>query len=553
VSEPAATGCGAPAANGASAPWWRDAVIYEVYIRSFADGDGDGVGDIAGIRARLPYLAGLGVHGIWITPWYRSPMADGGYDVADYREIDPLFGTVEEARALIAEAHALGLRVIVDIVPNHTSSAHPWFRAALEAPRGSHERARYHFRDGRGPGGGLPPNNWVSAFGGPAWSPAPADGVLPRQWYLHLFDLAQPDLNWELPEVRAEFESILHFWLGTGVDGFRIDVAHLLTKDPALPDLPTDGRTPAAGHPYEDREAVHEVFRSWRRIMDACRPDGVMCGEIALPPDRTARYVRGDELHTAFNLHFARRLWDAEAFRADIDATLSSHASVGAPPTWVLGNHDSPRPAFRFGRTAGAGPVDAWTRAAEADQERGLVRARAAALLALALPGTVYVYQGEELGLPEVLDLPAESRRDPTFFRTAGAEPGRDGARVPIPWSGEAPPFGFSPRPGQPWLSQPPSWASWTVEAEDRDAGSMLALYRRSIALRRADQGFASDAFCWVEAPPGVLLFERGAGFRCAVNMSDVAVALPAGRLTLLATHARADGVLPPDGAEWFR
>jgi alpha-glucosidase len=537
-----------------SAPleWWRRAVIYEVYIRSFADGNGDGIGDIAGIRSRLPYLASLGVDGFWITPWNRSPMADAGYDVSDYRDIDPLFGTLDEARRLIREAHALGLRVIVDIVPNHTSSAHPWFEAALAAGRDGPARARFLFRDGRGLEGTEPPNNWVSAFGGPAWTPAPDDGQLPRQWYLHIFDAAQPDLNWENLDVRAEFESILRFWLETGVDGFRIDVAFLLVKDPALRDVPPGIHKNLPNHPYEDREEVHEIFRSWRRVLDECRPDGAFCGEIELLPDRTARYVRPDELHTAFNLHFAKQLWDVAAFRDTITATLASHAAVGAPPTWVVGNHDAPRPSFRLGRRPGTGTLDGWSRAATADQQRGAIRARAAALLAFALPGSAYVYQGDELGLPEVLDLAPHERQDPLFRRTGGREPGRDGARIPIAWSGDAPPFGFGPPGSAPWLPQPGDWAARTVEAQERDQGSTLLLYRRAIAIRRAHPGFAGDAFRWVDGPAGVLWFERGAGVQCAVNMTDETVALPAGRHTLLATHESAGDRLPADAAEWF-
>jgi alpha-glucosidase len=538
------------------ADWWRRAVVYQVYIRSFADGNGDGIGDIAGIRSRLPYLRDLGVDALWITPWYPSPMADGGYDVADYRDIDPLFGNLADARALITDAHDQGIRVIVDIVPNHTSIRHPWARAAWAAQRDAPERARYIFRDGRGATGDEPPNNWMSAFGGPAWSPAPDDGITPRQWYLHLFDASQPDLDWESPEVRAEFESILGFWLRLGVDGFRIDVAGYLRKAAGLPDIPA----PVAGdpgdawqprrHPYEDQEGVHEIYRGWRRVTEL-HGGAVFCGEIGLPLDRIARYLGPDELHTAFNFDFALRPWDEVALRASIDATLASHAVVGAPATWVLGNHDLPRPVFRYGRDGTASPWNAWTRAAPSDQVRGLARARAAALLYLALPGSAYVYQGDELGLPEVLDLPAEARQDPTFHRTGGAEIGRDGCRVPNPWSGTSAPFGFGPDGSVPWLPQPASWAGLSVEAESAEAGSTLSLYRAALRIRREHPGLASDAFAWVDAPAGTLWFARG-GLQCVVNLSPDLVRLPGARTTLVATHPGTGDLLPAGAAEWF-
>jgi alpha-glucosidase len=362
--------------------WWRDAVIYEIYIRSFADGGGDGVGDIAGIRSRLPYLRDLGVDAIWITPWYRSPMADGGYDVADYRDIDPLFGTLADAEALIRETHEHGMRLLVDIVPNHTSDRHAWFQAALAAEPGSPERARYHFRDGQGPD--QPPNNWRSVFGGPAWSRVP-DG----QWYLHLFAPQQPDLNWTQPDVRAEFADILRFWLDRGVDGFRIDVANGLAKDPDLPDVGD-----AADHPYWDRDEVHDIYRSWRRLAESYGGDRIFVAEAWVDDaDRLARYVRQDELHTAFNFNFLRCPWDAGSFRSVIDESLRSAHAVGAPATWVLSNHDVTRHVTRYGRarTSGVEPINAPR--VPSDIETGTRRARAALLLMLALPGSAYLYQ----------------------------------------------------------------------------------------------------------------------------------------------------------------
>lgn len=542
----------------AAVRWWRRAVVYQIYIRSFADANGDGVGDIAGIRSHLSYLRDLGVDAIWITPWYRSPMADGGYDVADYRAIDPLFGKLSGARALIADAHAQGLRVIIDIVPNHTSSQHPWFREALDATRRSAARARYIFRDGRGPGGTEPPNNWSSIFGGSAWTPAPDDGAAPRQWYLHLFDSSQPDLDWDNSEVRAEFESIIDFWLDFGVDGFRIDVASFLMKAPGLPDLqaaaiddPTGASKPDR-LPYVDLEGVHEIYRGWRKIVERHGGDAVLCGEIDLPAARIARYLRHDELHTAFNFDFALRPWDAAEFRASIDATLASHSAVGAPATWVLGNHDLPRPVFKYGRAKSGATWNAWERRAESDQALGLARARAAALLYLALPGSAYIYQGDELGLAEVLDLPREARQDPTFLRSGGTDPGRDGCRVPIPWDGDSPPFGFGPPASRPWLPQPAEWANFTVAAETRDPLSTLTLYRAAVRIRRTSRGLADSAFRWLSSAPGTLLFARGGGLHCAVNLSGVAMPLPENSSPLLASVPIFDGLLAPDAAAWF-
>ncbi|MBX6768936.1 MAG: glycoside hydrolase family 13 protein, partial [Actinomadura rubrobrunea] len=459
--------------------WWRSAVIYQVYIRSFADGNGDGVGDIAGIRSRLPYLRDLGVDAIWITPWYTSPMVDAGYDVADYTDIDPLFGTRDDAQELIREAHEHGIRVIVDLVPNHSSDRHAWFQAALAAAPGDPARERYVFRPGRGENGELPPNNWQSVFGGPAWTRVP-DG----QWYLHLFAPEQPDLNWENPEVRAEFERVLRFWLDMGVDGFRIDVAHGLIKAPGLPDLSGDGEdvlepTKRIDHPHWDRDGVHEIYRAWRRVSDAYPGERIFVAEAWVAnPQRLSRYVRADELHTAFNFDFLRAPWDAARLREVVDSTLGALTEVGAPATWVLSNHDVVRHVTRYGRehTESRGPVH--DPGESLDLEQGTRRARAAALLMLALPGGAYIYQGEELGLPEVEDIPEDRLQDPVWERSGHTRRGRDGCRVPLPWSGDAPPYGFSAVDVEPWLPQPESWKSLSVERQTGDPASMLEQYR---------------------------------------------------------------------------
>ncbi|MCP2169767.1 glycoside hydrolase family 13 protein [Goodfellowiella coeruleoviolacea] len=540
--------------EGPSTPWWRTAAIYQVYPRSFADGNGDGEGDLAGIRARLPHLAELGVDAVWFTPWYPSPQADGGYDVADYRDIDPRFGTRAEAEQLIGAAHALGLRVIVDIVPNHCSHQHPWFTSALAAGPGSPERSRFWFRPGRGPDGERPPNNWQSRFGGPAWTRVTEPDGSPGEWYLHLYSAEQPDLNWDNPDVRAEFEDVLRFWLDRGVDGLRIDVADGLVKDPALPDVPDP--VDETDLPYSDQEGLHEIYRSWRKITDSYPGDRVLVGEMWLPDlRRTTRYLRQDELHSAFNFDFLVCPWDGDRFRAVIDKTLREHEAVGAPAAWVLSNHDVTRPVTRYGRAGDTGFTFADRRhGTPVDRDLGTRRARAAALLAMALPGGLYVYQGEELGLWEIEDIPDELRQDPVWARTRGADPGRDGCRVPMPWSGTAPPFGFSPEGAtrSPWLPQPAEWAGYTVAAQQQDPDSVLALYRAGLRLRRTEPALRTGRLRWLDQPDGVLAFTRDPGFACLVNFSDRPVPLPAGQRLLLASSPLVAGALPANTTAWL-
>ncbi|MBU2668947.1 glycoside hydrolase family 13 protein [Actinoplanes bogorensis] len=510
--------------------WWRRAVFYQVYVWSFADADGDGIGDLPGVRSRLPYLRDLGVDAVWLNPFYPSPQADNGYDVADHRDVDPRFGTIADADALIRDAHALGLRIVIDLVPNHTSDEHPWFRAALADGPGSAARRRYLFRDGRGPAGDQPPNNWTSNFGGRAWTRAP-DG----QWYLHLFAPEQPDLDWTSDEVRAEFHSILRFWLDRGVDGFRIDVAHGLAKDPQMPDLGEHLTRPGAAHPHWDVDEVHDVYRGWRRVLDDYPGDRMFVGEIVVQSvQRLALYLRPDELHTAFNFALLKAPWDATALRTAIDDSIGALETVGAPPTWVLSNHDEVRHVTRYG----GGPL-------------GVRRARAAALMMLALPGGAYLYQGDELGLPEVEDLPDRVRRDPVFYRTGGAERGRDGCRVPLPWSGSAPSLGFGPG-HESWLPQPSDWKSLTVERQTADPGSTLNLHRAALSLRHQIPALATASLTWLPAPEGVLAFRRGPAFRCVVNLNNTPVRVDPAELLLASDpYATADTV-PGESAAWY-
>ncbi|PNE42037.1 MULTISPECIES: glycoside hydrolase family 13 protein [Streptomyces] len=525
--------------------WWRDAVIYQVYVRSFADSDGDGIGDLRGARDRLPYLKDLGVDAVWLTPFYASPQADGGYDVADYRAVDPLFGSLQDADDLIGTAHALGLRVIVDIVPNHTSDRHPWFQDPDLA------RQRYVFRPGKGEHGELPPNDWESVFGGPAWTRTDRG-----DWYLHLFAPEQPDLDWERPEVHEEFAAILRFWLDLGVDGFRVDVAHGMVKAAGLPDIGHGEQARLIGSqilPFFDQDGVHAIHRTWRRLLDtygeANDKEVIGVAEAWAPSvERLALYVRPDELHQAFNFQFLTTPWEAEALRGVIDSSLTATVAVGAPTTWVLSNHDVVRHTTRLGG--------------------GLARARAATLLMLALPGSAYLYQGEELGLPEVTDLPAEVRQDPAFFRgrlggdgqaadgcsgASGQDGFRDGCRVPLPWSGELPPYGFGP--GGSWLPQPADWGLLSVAAQAGDPSSTLELYRDALELRRRLPGLGDGEMTWQPAPEGVLAFRRP-GVLCTVNTrgQDTEIPLPGELLLGTAPVAVCDGsaVLPGDSCSWW-
>ncbi len=559
-----------------AAPWWRSAVVYQVYPRSFADHDGDGVGDVQGMIDKLPYLAELGIDAVWISPWYPSPMADGGYDISDYRDIHPDFGNLEHADTFITKAHELGLRVLIDLVPNHSSDAHPWFQAALAAPKGSPEREAYIFRDGLGEDGDLPPNNWPAMFGGGAWERISDPDGRPGQWYLHLFAPEQPDWNWDNPAVVEEFDAILRFWFDRGIDGFRIDVANSMAKAPGLPDLDVDAEgepivTTLTGTPYLNQSQIHDIFRRWRTVADAYagteQGARVFVSEAYVTPaSELASYIRPDELHTTFNFDALLCEWTASSQRSVIDLTLAATGEVGAPATWVLANHDMTRVVTRYGRpVTGARFTPAglddellngiWLKApGRTDVELGRRRARAAALLELALPGGAYVYQGDELGLEEVEDLPEELLQDPTWQRSGHTERGRDGCRVPIPWAGGEPPFGFGSAEHPPWLPQPAQWAGLTAAAQDGDPASMLTLYRTALAERRRNPALGDGTLSWDEdVPVDVLSFVREPGFRCVVNFGPEPYALPSGHEVLVASAEVDDGKLSTDTAAWLR
>ncbi|MGN8048345.1 glycoside hydrolase family 13 protein [Curtobacterium sp. 22159] len=528
--------------------WWRDAVVYQVYPRSFADSDGDGLGDLAGVTSRVPYLGSLGVDAIWLSPFFPSPLADGGYDVADYRDVDERLGTLTDFDELVRAAHEHDIRVIVDIVPNHTSDEHEWFRAALAAGPGSPERARYVFRDGSGPDGAEPPSDWVSNFGGSAWTRVP-DG----QWYLHLFAPEQPDLDWTNPEVRRDFEETLRFWSDRGVDGFRVDVAHGLAKDLSTPYRPSNEQAlPLDGSdPLYDRDEVHDIFASWRRVLDEYDPPRAAVAEAWAPAPRRVLYARPTELGQAFNFDLLEAPFDAAAFRTIIERNLASSEQSGASSTWVLSNHDVVRHATRYGLPEGT-DTDAWLMTdgttPPLDRERGLRRARAATLLVLALPGSSYVYQGEELGLHEAAAIPRDLLQDPKWVRTGHTVKGRDGCRVPIPWTETGPSFGFGPV--APHLPQPADFGAWSVEAESGDETSTLSLYRAALAARRRLQ--RGESLVWTEGgADGVVAFARHDGWRSVTNFGPEPVPLPPGAV-IVSSGPVADGVLPGETTVWL-
>ena len=487
--------------------WWKGAVIYQVYPRSFQDSDGDGIGDLAGIEQRLDYLVDLGVDAVWLSPIFPSPMADFGYDISDHRGVDPRFGTLGDLDRLVAAAHARGLRLILDYVPNHTSDQHPWFkdsRAARDAPR----RDWYIWAD-PAPGGG-PPNNWLSNFGGSAWAWDASTG----QYYLHAFLKDQPDLNWRNPAVQAAMLDVLRFWLDRGIDGFRIDVLWHLIKAEGLPDNPPNPDwTPLMGDEHRllqrhsaDQDAVHPLAARMRRLTDSYPGERILIGEVYLPIDRLVRYY-GDhgapEMHLPFNFHLIACPWTADAVRALV-AEYEAALPPGAWPNWVLGNHDRPRIAARIGQA----------------------QARVAAMLLLTLRGTPTLYYGDELGIGAVA-IPPQAVRDPWELNEPGLGLGRDPVRTPMAWS-RAAGGGFSR--GEPWLPLHPDWPARNVEAELEAPQSLLRLYRRLLALRRVRPALALGELRLLQPHPGVLAYERRLGddrLLAALNLTGAPQALP--------------------------
>lgn len=538
-----------------AALWWHQANVYQVYPRSFADGNADGLGDLIGVVDKLDYLTALGITAIWLSPFYPSPLHDSGYDVSDPCAVDPSYGTLDDFKFLLEQAHERGLRVIVDVVPNHVSIEHPWFIEALSGAPGSAAREKFHFRTGRGVNGDEPPTNWESVFGGAAWTRIGETD----QWYLHLFDASQPDINWSNAEVREKWLDILRFWLDLGVDGFRVDVALGLAKDMTFPDVDEPGelmqgmrldlddgsprmarlRKRIANAPMLDRDELVDIYADWRNVLDSYPGDRMAVAEAWVTPDRLSRYVSDRALHQIFGFDFLTATWSADDLCSRIERTRTAVGAVGALPTWALSNHDTPRVVSRLG-----------------GGELGRERARALALLAHALPGSVYVFQGEELGLADA-PLRLEDRQDPIVQRSGGSVLGRDGARVPLPWRGTESPYGFTASDAKLWLPQPLDWASATVEAQEQDSCSTLHQYRTSLWLRRAHPGLRDPSHCTVEiVGSGHLRVTRGFGFTCEVNTSPDPVQIAGTALALSRPGAVADvglGFCPPNTAVWLQ
>ncbi|WP_431197131.1 glycoside hydrolase family 13 protein [[Micrococcus luteus] ATCC 49442] len=551
--------------------WWRQASVYQIYPRSFSDSNGDGIGDINGITARVPYLKSLGIDAVWLSPFYPSALADGGYDVDDYRNVDPRLGTLEDFDAMASALHAAGIKLIVDIVPNHSSNRHEWFQEALASPKGSPERDRYIFRDGLGENGELPPSDWDSVFGGPAWERITEPDGTPGQWYMHIFAKEQPDFNWDNPEVREDFLRTLRFWSDRGVDGFRIDVAHALTKNleeslPTKADLEDQGEALylAGSHPYWDRDEVHEIYAEWRKVFNEYNPPRTAVAEAWVHADRRARYASPEGLGQAFNFDLLQADFDAAQFRKIVTKNLAEAAASGASSTWVFSNHDVVRHATRYGLPVSGPSAEGGIMAGEAgkqwllaggkqedvDVELGLRRARAASLLMFALPGSAYLYQGEELGLQEVgSEIPDARRQDPAFFRNKGVEIGRDGCRVPLPWTSSGSSFGFGT--GGAHLPQPEWFARHSVEVQEAEDGSTLSIYRRALALRSELQ--AGETLEWLETGrPDVLAFRRPNGWTSVTNFGTEAVNLPAGTVLVSSSPLEADS-LPGATTAWLQ
>ncbi len=537
--------------------WWRQAAVYQIYPRSFADSNADGVGDLRGITSRIPYLAALGIDAVWLSPFYPSALADGGYDVDNYRDVDPKLGTLEDFDQMIAALHAHGIKLIADIVPNHTSNRHEWFLEALASAPGSAARDRYIFRDGSGVNGEIPPSDWESVFGGSAWDRVP-DG----QWYLHLFASEQPDLNWDNREVREDFLKTLRFWSDRGVDGFRVDVAHALTKDmaqplPARAELGAEDENLGGAHPYWDRDEVHEIYTEWRAVFNEYTPPRTAVAEAWVHAERRARYASPEGLGQAFNFDLLQADWNPDQFRSIITTNLAQAQESGASSTWVFSNHDVVRHATRYGLPPGDGAGGKgqdgreWLLSGGVDPELNVVlgmrRARAASLLMFALPGSAYLYQGEELGLGEVAVIPAARRQDPTFVRTGGAEIGRDGCRVPLPWTADGPSFGFGSNGAH--LPQPAWFGGYAVDTQSGNEQSTLSFYRTALALRRQWQ--TGEELSWVdETADTILHFTRPGGWHCMTNFGAEAVNPPQGPV-LVSSAPLDDGMLPPDTTVW--
>jgi alpha-glucosidase len=559
-------------------PWWRSASVYQLYVRSFADANGDGIGDLAGITQRLGHVKSLGVDAIWLNPCFPSPQRDHGYDVSDYFAIEADYGDLAAFDQLIDQAHGFGLRVLLDVVPNHCSRDHQWFLDAIAAGPGSVERARFWFRPGRGVDGCEPPNNWKAIFGGSAWTRITEPNGEPGEWYLGVFTPDQPDWNFSDPTVADHFDRMLRFWFDRGVDGFRADAVIYLGKVYGLPDANEVDVESPLNPMFTYVQSQHDVWRRWRTLVDTYEVEHgrelLLVAEAFSPnnPALMLEYANPTEFHQTFAFDLMLAPWRAEPIRNVITSTLAALAPAGLLPAWTLNNHDTQRTATRYGRNdivemGGFHAGQFRISDAPIDAALGQRRARAATLLLLGLPGCVYLYAGEELGLPEVLDLPDAARQDPVFFNSKGESIGRDGCRIPLPWtcdpslsfgftsplsvastptltsiapsqvlltdsaSSDSSPaehvMGTSGSTGTPWLPQPADWGTWSVEAQTEQANSMLSLYRVAGKLRRELGGLQGDSFAWIEGLPLDLLAFRRGDVVVAFNPTDTPFSLP--------------------------
>lgn len=514
--------------------WWRQAVVYQIYPRTFNDSDGNGFGDLKGVTEKVGYLSELGIDAVWLSPFYPSKLYDGGYDVDDYRNVDPRIGTLNDFDLMVKALHAENIKVIVDIVPNHSSIHHEWFVEALNSPKGSAARDRYIFMDGDG---NNPPNNWPSHFGPTCWTQVP-DG----QWYLHLFAPEQPDFNWKNAEVRADFENTLRFWSDRGVDGFRVDVAHSLTKEISKPfpeypgylveHLPEDG-----SHQMFDRDELMDVYRSWRKVFNSYNPPKFAVAEANAPLSRRGRYATEDTLGQAFNFEIMNTPWTAKDYKKTITDVLDFSEKAKSSSTWVLSNHDVVRHVSKFGLPLKT-DYNKWLLSngtePKCDLAKGLLIARAATLLILGLPGSTYLYQGEELGLPEVADLKPEQLADPIWLRTSGKEKGRDGCRVPIPWTEK---------------DAYPNFKGLSAEQQEDQSESILNFYRKALWLRK--DVCKDETIEFVEVSAEVISFKRSGNWQVITNFGATPIELPAGKV-LISSAPIANNHLPTNATAWL-
>lgn len=568
--------------------WWQEAIVYQVYVRSFADANGDGIGDLEGIRSRLDHIASLGVDAIWLNPCYPSPQRDHGYDVADYFAIHDEYGDLDTFDALLADARERNIKILMDLVPNHCSNDHAWFVEALAADPDSVERNRFYFRDGLPTADGAdphgsPPNNWMAAFGGSAWTRVSPDDA---QWYLGTFTPHQPDFDHTNSDVQAMFAEVLEFWFDRGVEGVRVDAIAPVGKDAALPDAPPV--PPGTGllqvcweNPYTVfRPEGHDVWRQFRTTIDNYMErhpgrDLMMVAEAYMNgrPDLMAAFVNPEQFHQAFAFDLLLSPWVKSEVERAIRDTLDI-ISIGSTPTWTLNNHDVQRVVTRLGRSNATDPNTVSNNAMEVDDvdidiERGVRRARAMITLAMAMPGSLYLYMGEELGLPEVLDIPAERREDPVFLQTNGERIGRDGCRIPLPWTDDpSTNFGFSSVDSDAhtdvpdsWLPQPGWWGTGAVDELDGEDNSILELYRAVIDARREFAVPEGMVAAVVDLGPGLVAVRRGdlvavcntTSEPIALDMENDLVEISLPVFASEPTEMHTPGVIPPDSTVWLK